>query len=198
MVQEVRHISPSLNIAEGLTRTIETKEALQRLLRTGRYHIPGGFPVLRTLRSSFKRPTDFNNTKQLQKKQTTTGMKEADPQPFQVLSEVLQREEEPKDQEHRGMTCQRNQATGKREAIHFEANEERKSPENMDLPQNENTSEHQTPENNNEENEEIEHNAEKKDPTIDEYHNIKEKREDDDTEPRSLSENSHAKQPTNH
>ena len=81
MVQEVRHISPSLNIAEELTRTIETKEALQRLLKTGRYHIPGGFPVLRTLRSSFKRPTDFNNTKQLLKKQTTTGMKEADPQP---------------------------------------------------------------------------------------------------------------------
>ena len=67
----------------------------------------------------------------------------------------------------------------------------------MDSPQNENTSEHQTPENNNEENEEIEHNAEKKDPTIDEYHNIKEKREDDDTEPRSVSESSHAKQPTN-
>ena len=32
---------------------------------------------------------------------------------------------------------------------------------------------------------------------IDLYHNIKEKREDDDTEPRSVSESSHAKQPTN-
>ena len=29
------------------------------------------------------------------------------------------------------------------------------------------------------------------------YHNIKEKREDDDTEPRSVSESSHAKQPAN-
>ena len=95
------------------------------------------------------------------------------------------------------MTCQRVQTTGKREAIHLEADEETKPLENVDSPQNEHTSEHQTPENNNWENEEKEHNAEKEDPTIDEYHSIKEKREDDDTEPRSVSENSHAKQLTN-
>ena len=35
MVQEVRYVRPSLNIAEGLTRTIKTKEALQRLIQTG-------------------------------------------------------------------------------------------------------------------------------------------------------------------
>ena len=95
------------------------------------------------------------------------------------------------------MTCQRNQATGKREAIHLEANEELKSLESVVPPQNEHTSEHQTPENNNGENKEKGHNAKEEDPTIDEYHSIKEKREDDDTEPRSVSENSHAKQLTN-
>ena len=77
MVQEVRYISPSLNIAEGLTRTIETKEALQRLVQTGQYHIPGGFSVFRTLQSPFNQPTNFSNTKQLQKEQATTGTEES-------------------------------------------------------------------------------------------------------------------------
>ena len=58
----------------------------------------------------------------------------------------------------------------------------------MDSPQNEHISEHQIPENTNEEDKEKEHNAEKEDPTIDEYHNMKEKREDDNSGPKSVSE----------
>ena len=109
MIQEVRHISPSLNITEGLTRTVETNEKLQRLLRTGWYHVPGGFPVPKILRSSFKQPTN--------------------PLPFRVHPEGVQQGEEShdQDQEHRSMTCQRNPATEK-ETVHFEANEERKPP----------------------------------------------------------------------
>ena len=45
---------------------------------------------------------------------------EAEPQPLQELFKVLQQEEEPKAQEYRGMTCQRIQTKGKREAIHLE------------------------------------------------------------------------------
>ena len=45
---------------------------------------------------------------------------EAEPQPLQELFKVLQREEEPKDQEHRGMTCQQIHTNGKRETIYLE------------------------------------------------------------------------------
>ena len=84
MVQEVRYVRPSLNITEGLTRTTETKEALQQLIQTGQYHLPGGFSVFWTLRNQFDQPANSSksgNTKQRQqltkKRQVTTGTKES-------------------------------------------------------------------------------------------------------------------------
>ena len=94
------------------------------------------------------------------------------------------------------MTCQRNPATEK-ETVHFEANEERKPSKNTDSPQDKHTLKLRISKVNTEEDEETKHNVEKKDPTTDEYHSIKEKREDDNTKPRSVSESSHAKQLTN-
>ena len=45
MVQEVRYVCPSLNIAEVLTKTTKMKGMLQHLVQTGRYDLPGGFFV---------------------------------------------------------------------------------------------------------------------------------------------------------
>ena len=45
VVQELRYVCPSFNVAEALTSTMKTEGMLQQLVQEGRYNLPGGFPV---------------------------------------------------------------------------------------------------------------------------------------------------------
>ena len=45
VVQELRYVCPSFNVAEALTRTTKTEGTLQQLVQEGRYDLPGGYFV---------------------------------------------------------------------------------------------------------------------------------------------------------
>ena len=52
VLQEVKYVCPSLNIADALIKTTKMKEVLQLLLQTGRYDLPDGFLDLGTKEQS--------------------------------------------------------------------------------------------------------------------------------------------------
>ena len=71
VVQEVRYVCPSLNIAEVLTKTTKMKGMLQQLVQTGRYDLPGGFFVKDSTMTSVS--TRYKSTRMEQSQEGSQG-----------------------------------------------------------------------------------------------------------------------------
>ena len=71
VVQEVRYVCPSLNIAEVLTKTTKMKGMLQHLVQTGRYDLPGGFFVKDSTMTSVG--TRYKSTRMEQRREGSQG-----------------------------------------------------------------------------------------------------------------------------
>ena len=120
MVQEVRYVRPSLNIAEVLTKTTKTRVTLQQLVQTGQYDLPGGFSVKDSTMTSVG--TRNKSTRMEQRRERSQGERRDKIDHFiplnPVQSQTLQSpSEQPTRSSESGVTKQNQQSTKKLQVI---------------------------------------------------------------------------------
>ena len=178
VLQEIKYVCPSFNIANALIKTTKMKDVLQILLQKGRYDLPEGFLDLGTKEQNQHLAHHFTSGRyDLPGGHFELGMTERRQQPLRkphvtikkenpsnekkALKDAIRFQNKPKPT-HRGVLkiSKENNETG--EENHGEETSERDYKIN-------------------EENHRKEENG-KEDPTFEEYHSIKEKRKDNNSE----------------